>query len=347
MDQAGELMAKVDVPYVQRFRDRHGKVRHYFRKPGFPRKALPDPAEPEFAGAYHQALAQTKRPVAAAQTQPGTLGALLVQYYLSDAFRSLKASTQTNYRNVLERMRADYGHNLVVAIDKASVREMLGERADRPGAQRVFRKRLSQVLDFAVEIDWLEHNPVKDVKLKRRKSEGFAAWEDDDIAQFEKRWPAGSRERRAMYLLLYTGQRRSDACRMGRQHVRGGKISVVQQKTGARLIIPMHPKLKAELDATPADQLAFICTAYGQPFSQAGFTNWFVAAAKKAGLTGLGPHGLRKAAGRRLAEAGCSTKQIMAVLGHKTMQEAARYTESADQERLADAAFANLAEAEG
>ncbi|MGJ0508626.1 MAG: tyrosine-type recombinase/integrase [Methylocystis sp.] len=36
------------------------------------------------------------------------------------------------------------------------------------------------------------------------------------------------------------------------------------------------------------------------------------------------PHGLRKAAGRRLAEAGCSAKEIMAILGHKTMSEAQR-----------------------
>ena len=34
------------------------------------------------------------------------------------------------------------------------------------------------------------------------------------------------------------------------------------------------------------------------------------------------PHGLRKAAGRRLAEAGCSAREIMAVLGHKTLSEA-------------------------
>src|SRR5262249_53533281 len=34
------------------------------------------------------------------------------------------------------------------------------------------------------------------------------------------------------------------------------------------------------------------------------------------------PHGLRKAAGRRLAEAGCTAHEIMAVLGHTTLTEA-------------------------
>jgi integrase len=47
------------------------------------------------------------------------------------------------------------------------------------------------------------------------------------------------------------------------------------------------------------------------------------------------PHGLRKAAARRLAEAGCSEKQIAAVTGHTTLKEVARYTRAANQERLA------------
>jgi integrase len=57
-------------------------------------------------------------------------------------------------------------------------------------------------------------------------------------------------------------------------------------------------------------------------------------------------HGLRKAAGRRLAEAGCSAKQIMSVLGHKTLAEAGRYTKDAEQRRLAADAFAILEEKE-
>ena len=47
------------------------------------------------------------------------------------------------------------------------------------------------------------------------------------------------------------------------------------------------------------------------------------------------PHGLRKAAARRLAEAGCSASEIMAITGHKTLAEVERYTRAAEQERLA------------
>jgi integrase len=54
------------------------------------------------------------------------------------------------------------------------------------------------------------------------------------------------------------------------------------------------------------------------------------------------PHRLRKAAGRRLAEAGCTAHEIMAVLGHKTLAEAERYTREADHAKLATAAVVKL-----
>ncbi|WP_143296016.1 tyrosine-type recombinase/integrase, partial [Acetobacter sp. DsW_059] len=51
------------------------------------------------------------------------------------------------------------------------------------------------------------------------------------------------------------------------------------------------------------------------------------------------PHGLRKAAGRRLAEAGCTPHQIAAILGHKTLAEVMRYTRSAEQKKMAQEAM--------
>lgn len=50
-------------------------------------------------------------------------------------------------------------------------------------------------------------------------------------------------------------------------------------------------------------------------------------------------HGLRKAAARLLAEAGCTPHQIMAITGHKTLVEVERYTRAAAQKKLAVAAM--------
>ncbi len=82
---------------------------------------------------------------------------------------------------------------------------------------------------------------------------------------------------------------------------------------------------------------------YGKPFTVDGFSQWLRDAIADAGLPlDCQLHGLRKVAGRRLAEAGATAKEVMAILGHTTLAEAERYTEDADQARLADAAISRL-----
>lgn len=162
------------------------------------------------------------------------------------------------------------------------------------------------------------------------------------IRRFEERHPVGSKARLAMALMLYTGQRRSDAVRMGWQHVEGGRITVVQRKTGARQKIPLHPRLAEILANTPRDNMTFLVTSAGKPFTPAGFGNWFREQCDAAKLPHCSAHGLRKAAARRLAEAGCSNQVIKAITGHVTDAEVTRYTKAADQERLADVAIRAL-----
>ena len=129
-------------------------------------------------------------------------------------------------------------------------------------------------------------------------------------------------------------------------HLRAGyiTISVKQLKTDARLKIRLHPALKVEIDRHEGN-LTFLMTQYGSPFTAAGFTKWFRERAELAGIANRTPHGLRKAAGRRLAEAGCTAKEIASVLGHTTLSEVERYTRSADQEKLSDAAMDRLEKA--
>jgi len=73
------------------------------------------------------------------------------------------------------------------------------------------------------------------------------------------------------------------------------------------------------------------------------FYNQFIDWCREAGLPpGCSPHGLRKAAARRLAEAGCTTHQIAAITGHRSLAEVARYTRAAEQVELARSAMSRL-----
>jgi integrase len=132
---------------------------------------------------------------------------------------------------------------------------------------------------------------------------------------------------------------------MGRQHIRNDLISVRQQKTGTPLLIPVHPALRTAIEAMPCGHLTFLATAFGKARTAGGFSAWFRGCCKAAGLaTGTSAHGLRKAACRRLAEAGCSANEIKAISGHATLREVERYTKAVDQERMARAAMARLGE---
>lgn len=346
-------MAKVELPYVQAFTDRHGHVRHYFRRKGYKSATLNgEPGSELFAAEYQAALASSK-PAATSLTEgPRSVGALIAQYYLSADFRALKASSQRTYKNVLEQFRLKHGPKGAATIQDIHLNAIFHAMAATPAQALVLRKRLMPVFELGKDLGWRKDNPVRNSKKLKHKSKGFAPWSEDDIAAYERRWAPGTRQRLALCVLLYTGQRRSDAATLGPQHrTKTGKISVAPIKsettTGKRLVIPIHPRFEEELALHQVEGLAYLLTQYGKPFSAPGFTNWFVDQAKAAGLIDRTPHGLRKACSRRLAEAGCTTRQLMAILGWESIAEAERYTRDAGQEKLADQAMDNLLRAEG
>ena len=333
--------------FVQGFIDRHGKARFYFRRAGFKAVALPGlPWSPEFMAAYEKALAGQPAQLGSDRVKPGTIRALASSYYNSIAFRSMRPTTQSVYRNIIDRFCREkdreghpHGDKRVATLHREHIVKLMAARADKPESANGLRKALRAIMKHAFETGLRADDPTRDVKAIRVKSDGYHSWTDDEIAQFERRHPIGSRARLALALLLYTGQRRSDVVRMGRQHIRDGVIEVKQAKTGAELSLPVHPTLAAIIAETPSDHLTFLTTQFGQPFKAAGFGNWFRERCDEVGLKRCSAHGLRKAAARRLAEAGCTEHEIAAITGHASLREVARYTKAADQKRLAVAAM--------
>src|SRR5262245_1493651 len=86
-----------------------------------------------------------------------------------------------------------------------------------------------------------------------------------------------------------------------------------------------------------------LTTTFGKEFSDKGFSNFMADRIGQAGLPDrCVTHGLRKAAARRLAESGCTSKEIAAITGHTTLKEIERYTRAAEQRKLAASAMARL-----
>lgn len=337
-------MPRKTLRYVETFRDKTGALRVYFRRGGR-RTPLPnDITSPAFERAYADALAAsaTKRQERQDKPQQGTIGALIISYQQSLDYRDLRETTKAGYQSRMKILATQHGHRSIEGLTPERIEEkVLGPYGDKPGQRLALLKMLRVLIRHARKKKWIDHDPSQGIK--RPKSGEIRSWTETEIAQFEARWPIGSPQRLGFSLMLYTGQRRSDAHRMTWADTTARTIRVIQQKTGAKLTIPLDRRLRAVLDATPRQHVTILNTAFGQPFTVDGFSQFLRDAITAAGLPlECQPHGLRSAAGRRLAEAGCSTKEIMAILGHKTMSEAQKYVDDADQTRLAEAAILKL-----
>jgi integrase len=340
-------MTRIRLKYVNEYRDRHGRVRRYFRRPGF--RAIPLPGLPgsiEFMQAYQAALAIVSPPPPSPKhVIAGSLAALAAGYLRSADFANLSPSSQASYQVALKPVLAAHGHRLVRDLTKVAARHVVEQiGAVRPGMANLTKAVLSKVIAYAIDIGVRSDNPFAGLKPYRLGT--YHTWTDAEIAQFERRWPLGTRERLAFALLLYTGQRGGDVVRMQRADITDGRIRVAQDKarkgTTNELLIPIHPALARALQAGPVVGMTHIISdARGKPLQR--LTKIMAAAVKTAGLAPrCVAHGLRKAALRRLAEAGSMTKQIAAVSGHRSLSEIERYTARADQAGLAQAAISKL-----
>jgi len=226
-------------------------------------------------------------------------------------------------------------------MTRQHVQAIIARRAGPPAAANNLLKKLRILIHFAIDNGWRKDDPT--VRIKRFAEGEHHTWTDGEIARYEQTWAIGSRERLAFALLLYSGQRVSDVTKMAWSDVNNEGIWVVQRKTKAKLLVPLHPELRAILALAPKTQGAILQTRFGKPFSTDGFSNYMADKIDGAGLPDrCVTHGLRKAAARRLAEAGCSANEIASITGHATLEEVARYTKAAEQKKLARAAIDRL-----
>jgi integrase len=316
-----------------------GRRYYYFRRPGAKPIRLPNFGTPEFEIAYQNALNAEAPAIGADRTLPGTLNEAVVSYYKSLAFRELARSSQLMRRSYLERFREKYGNSRLATMPPEFIVRMMNKM--EPFSARNWFKCVRALMQHAVSVGLCKTDQTQGVKLPKIKSDGIHAWTESEIAQFESFHAIGTKARLVLALALYTGQRRGDLVRMGRQHIRNGAIEVRQEKTRTILEIPLHAELVTVLEAAPCEHLTLLTTKTGKPYAANDLSDEFRSWCDAAGLPAeCSLHGLRKAAARRLAEAGCSAHEIAAITGHQTLKEIERYTKSADQVRLARQAIA-------
>jgi integrase len=338
-------------PHLQREQTRHGQVTWYVRRGKGPRiRIRAEYGSEEFWGEYREAL-DTPQQSEAPKTH--TLGWALDRYRNSSAWAGLSNATRRQRENIYRTVIKTAGSVLLRDVTSATIRGGRERRAQRPHAANNFLKAMRGFFGWAADIGLIRTDPTKGVKLLTgaNDADGFHTWSQGELDRFEARWPLGTRQRLAFDLLLYTGLRRGDAVRVGRQHVRDGMIVLRTEKhrkgkAGEQVAIPILGPLAQSLAATKTGDLTYLVTDAGQPWMKESFGNWFREACRAAGCPGSA-HGLRKAGATRAAERGASERQLMAIFGWSTGKMAQHYTRAADRMRLArDAAELLLPEAQ-
>jgi site-specific recombinase XerD len=323
--------------------DRHGKRRVRFRARGVSIYLTGTPWSEEFMRQHAIAMDLTHGSSGRA-ARAGTIDALVASY-IELVFPALAASTRDTRRNVLTRFCHDHGDKPVAQIARQHVNAILAHKAAQtPHASNNLRKVLRHLFKHAVRLGWRDDNPVAETERIKVASRGWHTWTDAEIARYRAHWQFGTQQRLAFELALETTSRRADICLIGPQHERDGKLDLRHTKNDSDAFIPIMPELRAAIDAMgPIKQLTFLHTQSGKPRSAKALGGDFRQWCDVAGLPKrCSLHGLRKGGARRLAEAGATPHEIMAITGHKTLSEVQRYTAAADQVRLAEQAIEKL-----
>lgn len=319
-------------PHLHREVTRHGAVIWYVRRGKGPRVRLRAAyGTPEFRAEYEAAV--SGRPLDGPRKPgAGTFGWLVARYRDGGAWAALSVATRRQRENILAHIVKAAGREPCDWMTRADVKAGMDRRRDRPAAARHFLETLRHLFVWAVEAEHVTANPTNDIKAPRKSADGHHTWTEDEIARFEARWPLGTRERVAFDVLLYTGLRRGDAVRLGRPHVRDGRVKIRTEKTGEDVAFPLVPSLAASIAAGPCGELTFIAGERGGPLTKESFGTWFKEACRSAGVPGTA-HGLRKAAAVRLAEAGASEHELEAVFGWRGGGMASLYTKKARRDQ--------------
>jgi integrase len=267
-------MPRPRPPHLHRQVTRHGAVAWYVRVGKGPRKRIRAVlGTPEFDNEYRAAIAglpALERKDAG--TELGTLAWLVDRYRETKAWSDLSLASRRQRENILKHVLDKAGRQPITKITTASI---MAGRDRRTAAQgRKFMDVMRGLFRWALKAGLVKADPTASVgNPSAPKSDGFVPWSVEDIAAYESRWPIGTRQRVWLDVLVYTGLRRGDAVRLGRQHIRKGVASIKTEKTDTVVTLPLLPVLMKTLDAGPCGDLTFIAGESGRPLTKESFDN--------------------------------------------------------------------------
>ena len=103
-------------------------------------------------------------------------------------------------------------------LTREHMQRIVNEKITTPFAQRNFLNTLSVMFKWALKEGRVPDDPTLGVTREKAKTSGYKTWSEEDIERLEAAHAIGSKARLAFALILYTGLRRGDVVKIGRQH---------------------------------------------------------------------------------------------------------------------------------
>lgn len=350
-DAMAELRKK--YPFTRSDCDRHGNERWYALDPKGRKIRLNPPGlnieigSDAFNQRYKDARAGKLSPeyVPSRTYKHGSIGHLVNQFLTdprSHYNTELGERTRKVRRGQVLNIQKEHGHRDANGLTVEALELGRDKRKATPEGANNRLKAYRALYKYGMKAKLVTHNPAAEVAYLSGSKDGWHTWTLDEVKKYWKRHPVGTKARLAIDLFFWTGQRLGDVIRWGPQHVKDGHLEFTQQKTGVEMSLLVLSTLQASIDAAPSGHLTYMVTQFGKPFSDKGFGNWFKKRCVEADLPHCSAHGLRKALATCGAEFKLTPNQIKAITGHTTLKEVARYTQKADQKRIAAEALRTI-----
>ncbi|MCP2134538.1 integrase [Rhizobium sp. SLBN-94] len=350
-------VANINLPYIEKNKSRHGSMRYYLRIDGKRLCRLPDNIDSEeFSSAYWKAREEAKpllekaveaKPLSSI-VRPNSFRWLCMEYMRSNAFTSLDETTRTRRRKIMEGIweerLSDTDDRLVADIPLPRVTvahiEILRDRKrDAPFAADERLKVLRQVFDTKKDGKAIVPNIARLVQPFNAHSDGHATATPEDIEKFIAHHGTSSKAVLYVAIQMYTGLRVSDLAVLGPQHRRKDAFKLRlfknRNRTPVDIDIAIHPILEAVLASHKIENLTYLVTEFGKPFSVKGLGNRISDWWRQAGMGHLTSHSVRKGLATDVAHNEATDSMLEAMFGWKDGKTSKIYTRNAERARLA------------
>lgn len=358
------MLKSIKAKYIKDYRDASGKRRVYYRRGSAPEIRLPDPDENEegfweayaAAGRNYVAFLDMRQPSPGDAPSPGSLASVIAAHLASSDFKSNQPGYRKQCESLYEKAVLAFGRGMVDDLSQSEadeVRGALGRTADTINAAGYYlsaacRTGMKTPIGAGSAKRLCKHNPFRGLgKRKPSNPDGYHTWTTEEIETFRATWDYGTKERLAFELYLCTAGRGCDVFRLTRDNLQGNKLTFTPKKTrgssGVTVVLRVHRMLQPAIDLIDPQQLFLIHSARDKPFAESSGQQWFSRVSRATKLpSGRTGHGLRKASGARLAEAGATAHEIMAHHGLKSLAVAEIYTRRASRQKLARSAVEKI-----